>query len=102
MRWLLFAWCAVAWSAGLPEVMADAPIMAPSHASDRDLETVLHWSEPVDGIRCAVYVHATENESGDKPYRISLAIQNVSEHPVRWIDQSGDGNRLTLYLHRSA
>lgn len=102
MRWLLFAGCAVAWSACLPEVIAAVPMLPLSHATDRDLDEVLHWSEPVDGIRCAVYVHATENESGDKLNRIALAIQNVSDHPVRWIDQAGDGNRLTLYLHRSA
>lgn len=68
-----------------------------------DLETSLNWGEAVDGLRAALVVHpapapAARNNKPD----LSLAIQNVSDAPLRLtdIDVAAETPTRTLFVKR--
>ncbi|MEI8212696.1 MAG: hypothetical protein WCI02_11150 [Planctomycetota bacterium] len=70
--------------------------------TDRALEPLLTWGDPIDGLRSAVFVRTTLDEQDERKNSISLAIQNVSDHAIRLADSGADKNKRTVYLHRSA
>lgn len=62
-------------------------------------EEKLSWGEPVNGLRAAIIIRQTSDKPkpGDKP-DLYLALQNVSNAPIRLADTTAAPELRTLYI----
>jgi beta-lactamase regulating signal transducer with metallopeptidase domain/Tol biopolymer transport system component len=80
-----------------PAVFAQQP--KPGAKLQRGAEEKLQWGQPVNGLRAAVAIrHASEKpKSGDLP-ELYLAVQNVSDAPIRLNDTLAEQQPRMLYI----
>ncbi len=58
-------------------------------------EAQLDWGEPVNGLRGAIIIRA---ETPNAEPRVFLAVQNVSDNPLRFADNTGAKDLRKLYV----
>jgi hypothetical protein len=79
---------------GTLSLEADRPEQKTS-VLDASTEAQLDWGEAVNGLRGALIIRSPGT---GKPDGIYLAVQNVSDAPVRFVDEIRDERLRTLYL----